>query len=101
MKLPGGGSTRKLATTHPHLAEFSAFLDDLNRESDRGAVLIACSMIDELLSRSIRADLLDDGEWNGDHAGRRPDHKQKAEIHIVSEQRERLIGKKKHPARHD
>lgn len=53
-------TSSNLVTTHPHLTEFSAFLDDLNRESDRGAVLIACSMIDELLSRSIRAYLLDE-----------------------------------------
>lgn len=48
-----------LTTTHPHLSEFKVFLDELHRESDRGAVLISCSMIDELLARSIRAYLID------------------------------------------
>lgn len=47
------------ATTHPHLSEFNAFLDELHRESDRGAVLISCSMIDELLTRSLRAYLIE------------------------------------------
>jgi hypothetical protein len=38
--------------THPHLREFLAFLEELNRESERGAVLVAATMIDELLRRS-------------------------------------------------
>lgn len=43
----------------PHLREFGAFLDELNRESDRGVVLIATSFIDELLRRSLEAFTID------------------------------------------
>ena len=45
--------------THPHLREFKAFLNALNKESERGAVLIAAAMLDDLLQRSIGAFLLD------------------------------------------
>jgi hypothetical protein len=48
--------------THPHLQEFKAFLDALNKESERGAALIAAAMIDDLLLRSIRSFLLDHTE---------------------------------------
>ena len=36
--------------THPHLKDFFSFLPRLNEESDRGAVLIAATMIENLLS---------------------------------------------------
>jgi hypothetical protein len=39
-----------LAVTHPHLAEFTAFLPELDKETDRGMVLIATSFIDEARS---------------------------------------------------
>lgn len=39
--------------THPHLSEFVSFLPELNKESDRGVVLISCSFIDELLRRTL------------------------------------------------
>lgn len=42
----------------PHLREFEEFLNALNKESDRGAVLISAVMIDTLLERSILAFLL-------------------------------------------
>ena len=45
--------------THPHLREFKDFLNALNKESERGAVLIAVAMLDDLLQRSISAFLLD------------------------------------------
>jgi hypothetical protein len=44
-----------LLQTHPHLKEFLEFLPDLNRESDRGMVLIATSFIDNLLKRTLLA----------------------------------------------
>jgi mannitol operon repressor len=50
---------RPFEETHPHLREFSAFLKELNRESERGAVLIAAAMIDDLLERTILAFLVD------------------------------------------
>src|SRR5215510_7076322 len=43
----------------PTLKEFRPFLDALNRESHRGAVLISCSYVDEQLRRIIRAFLVD------------------------------------------
>lgn len=46
---------RPLSETHPHLGEFTAFLEVLNKESDRGAVLISVSMLDDLLERVLLA----------------------------------------------
>ena len=48
-----------LSETHPHLKEFSAFLPKLNEESARGAVLISCAFIDELLQRTLLSFFLD------------------------------------------
>jgi mannitol operon repressor len=45
--------------THPHLKEFSKFLAELNKESDRGAVLISAAMIDDLLGKCIISFLID------------------------------------------
>jgi len=45
--------------SHPHLREFKKFLDLLNKESERGAVLIAAAMIDDFLERSILAFLVE------------------------------------------
>lgn len=45
--------------THPHLKEFAAFLESLNNESHRGSVLVAATMIDDLLLRSIQAFIID------------------------------------------
>lgn len=53
---------RPFEETHPHLREFTAFLDELNKESERGAALIAGAMLDDLLERSIRSFLLDHEE---------------------------------------
>jgi DNA-binding MltR family transcriptional regulator len=49
---------RPLEETHPHLREFTAFLAVLNKESDRGAVLIAATMLEDLLGRSINSFLV-------------------------------------------
>ena len=48
-----------LEVTHPHLAEFSAFLPELKKESDRGLVMIAMSFIDELVRRTLLAFLVE------------------------------------------
>ncbi len=45
--------------THPHLKEFKRFLDELNKETERGAALISAAMIDELLGASVLAFLVD------------------------------------------
>jgi mannitol operon repressor len=50
---------RRLAVTHPHLADFSVFLPQLNKESDRGLVMIAMSFIDELMRRTLLAFLIE------------------------------------------
>lgn len=42
-----------------HLAEFRIFLDSLNRESDRGSVLISTAMLDELLQQIIASFLIE------------------------------------------
>ena len=44
-----------LPDTHPHLKEFAPFLDDLNRESERGAVLISVSYLERQLKEIVSA----------------------------------------------
>lgn len=44
---------KPLEDSHPHLKEFLAFLPELQKESDRGVILISCSFIDELLRRTL------------------------------------------------
>jgi hypothetical protein len=48
-----------LQVSHPHLKEFMGFLPELNKESDRGQVLIACSYLDDLMRRILLAFLID------------------------------------------
>jgi DNA-binding MltR family transcriptional regulator len=50
---------RPLSETHPHLEEFSAFLEALNKESDRGAALICAAMLDDILEKTLAAFLID------------------------------------------
>jgi mannitol operon repressor len=45
--------------SHPHLKGFKRFLDELNKETERGAALISSAMIDELLNRTILAYLVE------------------------------------------
>ena len=45
--------------SHPHLKEFVGFLPELNKESDRGRVLITCSYLDDLMRRILLAFLID------------------------------------------
>lgn len=49
---------KPLAETHPHLAGFSDFLADFNKETDRGAALAAAAMIDDQLGQTIAAFLI-------------------------------------------
>ena len=44
---------RSLAEKHPHLAGFVPFLDDLNKESERGAVLIAAFLIESVCRKQL------------------------------------------------
>lgn len=46
---------QSVAESHPHLAGFVDFLPELNRESDRGQSLVACSFLDDLLKRILSA----------------------------------------------
>jgi mannitol operon repressor len=39
--------------THPYLREFREFLDEFNRETERGAALAAAACLDDLLGRVI------------------------------------------------
>ena len=48
---------------HPHLKDFFEFLPELNKESDRGAVLISCSFLDEQVRRTLLAYFIDDKEY--------------------------------------
>ena len=44
-----------LLDTHPNLEEFAPFIDDLNRESERGAVLISVSYLERQLKEIVSA----------------------------------------------
>lgn len=44
---------RSFSGTHPHLREFSAFLEDFNRDTERGLALAAAAMLDDLLGRVL------------------------------------------------
>lgn len=50
---------KPFSESHPHLADFKAFLDDFNRETERGAALAAAAMIDSLLERILLAFLIE------------------------------------------
>ncbi len=45
--------------SHPHLKAFAGLLPELNRESDRGCVMVACSYLDELLRQMLLAFLVE------------------------------------------
>jgi len=49
----------KRPTTPPHLKEFTEFLAAFNKESERGSVLIAMSMIEDMLGQIISSFLID------------------------------------------
>lgn len=46
---------RPLEETHPHLKDFAAFLEEFNKETERGAALAAAAFLDDLLLRIISA----------------------------------------------
>ena len=46
---------RPFEETHPHLKSFAEFLEDFNRETERGAALAAAAFVDDLLLRIISA----------------------------------------------
>jgi mannitol operon repressor len=48
-------SRKPLSETHPHLTGFIDFLQDFNKETERGAALAAAAMIDDQLGRVIEA----------------------------------------------
>ena len=50
--------------THPHLKNFFEFLPELNKESDRGMVLISASYLDELLSTILLAFMVEGSAAN-------------------------------------
>jgi len=53
------GNVRKpLLETHPHLKGFMEFLEEFNKETERGASLAAAAMIDDQLGRTIEAFLV-------------------------------------------
>lgn len=45
--------------THPHLSGFFEFLEDFNKETDRGAALAAAAMVDDLVGETVEAFLID------------------------------------------
>jgi mannitol operon repressor len=53
------GMRKPFAESHPHLTEFTSFLEDFNQETERGAALAAAAMLDSLLSRILSAYLIE------------------------------------------
>jgi mannitol operon repressor len=49
----GFPAPRPFDVTHPHLKDFSEFLDEFNKETERGAALAAAAFLDDLLGRII------------------------------------------------
>ncbi|MGU0812084.1 transcriptional regulator [Pseudomonas aeruginosa] len=47
-----------LSEIHPHLVGFIDFLEDFNKETERGAALAAAAMLDEQLGRIIESFLI-------------------------------------------
>lgn len=45
--------SRPFSITHPHLKDFSEFLTEFNKETERGAALAAAAFLDDLLGRVI------------------------------------------------
>jgi mannitol operon repressor len=45
--------------THPHLKSFTKYLDELNKETERGAALISAAMLDDLLAQCLSAFLIE------------------------------------------
>ena len=52
------GRARPLEETHPDLKTFIEFLDDFNKETERGAALSSMAYIDHLLERTLAAFLI-------------------------------------------
>lgn len=50
---------RPFEETHPHLKEFAAFLDDFNKETERGAALAATAFLDDTLNKVVTAFLIE------------------------------------------
>jgi mannitol operon repressor len=48
-----------LQETHPHLKEFGEFLEEFNKETERGAALAAAAFLDDLLQEILKAFLID------------------------------------------
>jgi mannitol operon repressor len=49
---------KPLSETHPHLKGFMEFLEEFNKETERGATLAAAAMIDDQLGRTIESFLI-------------------------------------------
>src|ERR1700688_2397074 len=54
-----GNNVRPFEETHPHLKEFKRFLDEMNKETDRGTALISAAMLDDLLGKCIASLLVE------------------------------------------
>ncbi|SFZ81332.1 hypothetical protein SAMN02983003_0441 [Devosia enhydra] len=52
-------SNAAIGVTHPHLADFGKFLDEINAESPRGAALVAGAMLDSLMHKIVSAYLIE------------------------------------------
>jgi histone deacetylase complex regulatory component SIN3 len=50
---------RKLEETHPHLKGFGEFLEELNKETERGAALASAAFVDDLVQQILSAFLLE------------------------------------------
>src|SRR5690348_11135279 len=59
---PGEDARQRILKTHPHLRDFLPLLDQLNKESERGAVVLSCSFIEDQLRNIIQSFLIDGDE---------------------------------------
>jgi len=60
--ITGEDARQRILKTHPHLKDFLPLLDQLNEESERGAVVLSCSFIEDQLRNIIQSFLVDGEE---------------------------------------
>jgi hypothetical protein len=57
-KAPVDFGFNRIEVTHPHLNQFAEFVEEFNKETERGTALAATAFIDDLLERTLMAFLI-------------------------------------------
>ena len=62
--MPNSSEKESFLNDNPHLTDFMSMLEEVQKESERGSVLVTCSMLDDLLRKIISSFLLKGKEAN-------------------------------------